>query len=594
MNILGLTTEGDSGATLVTDGKIVASINEERICRMKLVIGFPRGAIDETLRLADIGKDDVDAIFIASTKDLLADELEPFNGWFQHKSVGIGGILKTYGVSAFCRLGRNLPFIETAYYAMLKPSFEHRKKAIRRILREEFGFKCPIEFVDHHFCHIASAYYTSGFQNSLGVSIDGGGDALSALVYSIDDGKFEELHRVSAYNSLGNYYAYVTHLCGFKAMKHEGKITGLSAHGEPKYVDLLDGFITEKNGTFINKGGVASRAAIAKLQKSLPQGWKREDLAASIQRHTEDLTVRFVQHWLKASGQTKVAAAGGVFANVRINQDVLEIPECSNFFVHPHMGDGGLATGAALAACNEMILDPPMARCHDSISDVYLGGDLLDHEIDIILDKHGIEAEEIDGDLADYVAGLLAEGYVVARASGRMEYGPRALGNRTIMYHPTDPSVNTWLNERLNRTEFMPFAPATLFEEAHRCFTQLDGAEHASEFMTITSPCTDYAKEHMPGVVHIDGTARPQLVKKEINPGFHAIIKAFFEKTGLPAVINTSFNMHEEPIVSNANDCVRAFLDGKIDYLILGDRLIRHPNPVEHQLTPVATLDRIR
>jgi carbamoyltransferase len=169
-----------------------------------------------------------------------------------------------------------------------------------------------------------------------------------------------------------------------------------------------------------------------------------------------------------------------------------------------------------------------------------------------------------------------------------MEYGPRALGNRSILYQPTDPSVNDWLNVNLRRTEFMPFAPAIRMEAREACFTNGVGAWHSAEFMTVTFHCTPWMRKHMSGVVHLDGTARPQLVRREVNPGYYRIIEEFERRTGLPGIINTSFNMHEEPIVCTADDCVRAFLEGNLDYLALGRHLIAHPRRVERPLRPVA------
>jgi carbamoyltransferase len=406
-------------------------------------------------------------------------------------------------------------------------------------------------------------------------------------VYAVRQGRFEYLHEVSAFNSLGNYYAYATHLCGFRAMKHEGKVTGLAAHGEPKYVPLLDEFITEHGGSFVNRGGVVNRAAIEKLARVLPLGWTREDLAASIQRHFEDLAARFVRHWLRVSGLADVALAGGVFANVRVNQEILAIDECDRIFVHPHMGDGGLAAGAALAACVPRTLDRPLRACPEPLPDAFLGTSLTDKEIGDVLHRHALRSEELSEPLEEVIAELLMRGHVVARAHGAMEYGPRALGNRSILYHPTDATVNDWLNARLQRTEFMPFAPALLHEQRHRCLEQLSGGEHAAEFMTVTCPCTPWMRQAMPGVVHLDHTARPQLVRRDRHADFHRIIAAFYRRTGLPAVINTSFNMHEEPIVCSAEDCVRAFLAGQLDCLAIGNHLVVHPRGVTRRLIPV-------
>lgn len=586
MRVLGLGTEGDSGAAIVEEGRIVAAVNEERVSRMKLVEGFPRGSIRDVLRLAGCTIDHLDAILIGSTSDVFVDELTPFDGWFQRPVDSVGAVVKKV-TGKFARYRDALPFLETGYYALLAPSFAYRRRALRRVLRDEFGARCPIRFVDHHFAHATSTYFGSGFDDALVVSIDGGGDGKSAAVYAVRDGRFERLHEVSAYNSLGNYYAYVTRLCGFKAMKHEGKITGLSASGEPRFVPLLREFIDEVDGTFVNRGRVASYEAVKELDRRLPAGWAREDLAASIQRHTEELTRRFVSYWARRSGLSNVALAGGVFANVRVNQEVHELPEIDAIAVHPHMGDGGLPVGAALAACVPGVLDETMLADGHPLPDVYLGSGLADGEVRDALRRADLSPEPLERPIEEEVAGLLADGCVVARASSRMEYGPRALGNRSILYQPADPSVNDWLNRKLDRTEFMPFAPAVLYEERGRCFENLRGAEHPAEFMTVTFRCTEWMRRHLPGVVHIDGTARPQLVRRERNPSFHRIIEAFRARTGLPAIINTSFNMHEEPIVRSADDCVRAFLAGNLDYLAIGDHLVRHPQGVTHPMRPV-------
>ncbi|MFO7260844.1 MAG: carbamoyltransferase C-terminal domain-containing protein [bacterium] len=586
MRVLGLGTEGDSGAAVVEDGRILAAVNEERLSRLKLVEGFPRGSIQEVLRRTGTSIADLDAVLVASTNDLFVNELRPFDGWFQHRIDGVGTYLKR-ATGKFARYRDQLPFLETGYYALLTPSFLYRRWAIRRILRNEFGVRCPIRFVDHHLAHIASAYFTSGYDDALVLSVDGGGDGKSALVYAVRHGRFERLHEVSSYNSLGNYYAYVTHLCGFKAMKHEGKITGLAAHGEPRYVDLLREFIDEQDGTFINKGKVAAFEALRELERRLPRGWTREDLAASIQRHTEDVVRRFVRYWASRTGLRNLALAGGVFANVRVNEEVLNLPEVDRVFIHPHMGDGGLPVGAALAACIPGILDQTMPRDPEPLVDVYLGPDLTEGDIAEALSRAGLVPESVDGPIEERIADLLVEGYVVARASGRMEYGPRALGNRSILYHPTDRTVNDWLNKNLRRTEFMPFAPSVLAEAADDCFENLEGGEHAAEFMTITFHCTPWMRARMEGVVHLDGTARPQLVRRDRNPSYYRIIEAFYRRTGLPGVINTSFNMHEEPIVCTAADCVRAFLDGYLDYLAIGPYLVKHPRGVTHALRPV-------
>ena len=589
MKVMGVGAEADSGAAVVEDGRILAAINEERLSRLKLVVGFPRSAIREALRLSGTDVSELYAVVVAGQRELLVDELRPFDGLFEHweSKRGLGGLIKRVA-GTFSLYGRRFPFLQRAYYMALTPSFVRRRRALRRILREEFGVRCPIIFADHHLCHVASAYFTSGFDDALVVSLDGGGDGRSGLLYSVRDGSFEYLHETSAYNSLGNYYAYVTHICGFKAHKHEGKITGLAAYGEPKYLSLLKEFVDEVDGTLANKGGVVFTEAVRALERRLPKEWKREDLAASIQHHFEDVICRLLGHWRAASGMSSIALAGGVFANVRVNEEVLELPGVERVFVHPGMGDGGLCVGAALAACIPGILDVPMPWRPDPLPHVYTGADLAESEISDAMRRAGLTPVQLEVSLEETIAELLAQGYVVARADGRMEYGPRALGNRSILYQPTDPTVNDWLNDNLRRTEFMPFAPAIRMEARERCFENGSGAWHSAEFMTLTFHCTPWMVRHMPGVVHLDGTARPQLVRREVNPSYYKIIEEFERRTGLPGIINTSFNMHEEPIVCTADDCVRAFLEGKLDYLALGDYLIAHPSGVDRPLRPVA------
>jgi carbamoyltransferase len=263
--------------------------------------------------------------------------------------------------------------------------------------------------------------------------------------------------------------------------------------------------------------------------------------------------------------------SGGVVANVKFNQRVKELPGVEKIFIHPNMGDGGCGTGAA------MLQFAGNSRLHDPLPDVFLGPSHTDDEIASVLQESQLPFERYDP-IEPKIAQLIASGKVVGRFNGKMEYGPRALGNRSILYHAKEPDVNQWLNQRLGRTEFMPFAPATLYEERHKCYKNIDGADYAAQFMTITFDCTEFMRRECPAAVHVDGTARPQLVTATSNPSFHKIITEYHRLTGIPSVINTSFNMHEEPIVCSPEDAVRAFLQGNIEYLAIGPFLVAHPS----------------
>jgi carbamoyltransferase len=272
---------------------------------------------------------------------------------------------------------------------------------------------------------------------------------------------------------------------------------------------------------------------------------------------------------------------------VKFNQRVHELPEVDNIFIHPAMDDSGLSVGSALAALAEAPNQDPK-RLIQPLTNVYFGNQYNAEEIETAVKSADCQAEYLPN-IHESVARLLAEGHVVARFTGAMEYGPRALGHRTILYQTTDPSVNDWLNARLKRTEFMPFAPATLTEFAASRYEGIEGAMDPARFMTITFNCTEQMKRESPGVVHIDGTARPQLIDSKTAPDFYEILSAYHQMTGIPSLINTSFNMHGEPIVCTPDDAMRSFQAGNLDYLAIGNWLVKHPSLLEEeQLTAAA------
>ena len=574
MRVLGISDHFISGAAVVEDGRITAAVNEERLARKKMVMGFPRKSIEEALRIAGVKPEELDQVAIASQWGHFLDEYVDFDE-------GVFGVDEGVVRNLFFSMGSHLswlrskvPFAEKLYYDLRKPAFARRRQRIREVLREEFNITCPVEFVSHHLCHAAAAYQASGFEDGLMVTLDGAGDGHSSHVYEVTGGKWRHLHSVPSFDSLGDYYAYVTHISGFKAGKHEGKITGLAAYGEPIYRDIFDRFIRYRDGTIVNVGDTFRHAAIRKLTSALPADWSKKHLAATVQQVAEDITTDFVSHWKKLTGKEDIALAGGVFANVKINQRVHEIPGVESVFVYPAMSDEGIAAGAALVQWSNLTGKPRAAsgRCTDH---VYLGPEFSDREIAKALGDADVEYTRPKNNERE-VARLVSEGWVVARFAGRMEYGPRALGNRSILYRPDEPEVNDWLNKRLKRTEFMPFAPATLAEDADKYFVGVEGARDTARYMTITFDCTDLAKRTCQGVVHVDGTARPQLVNESDNPSYYRIIKEFKQLTGISSIVNTSFNIHEEPIVCTPQDAIRAFQKGHLDALAIGPFLAQN------------------
>ncbi len=567
------------GTALWEDGKLVYAIHEERLMRAKMATGFPHRAITQILEDTGTAPGEVDAVAVATVHEYFVPQAEGYDGWLRKDQ----GPLKEAMLSISGKIPRYFgarPFMKRSYYGLKTFLGRKRRRAIPKLLQAGWGLNCPVQFIDHHYAHACSAYFTGGRQRATIITMDGAGDHCCSHVYSAEDGRLTKLCALDSFDSVGNYYAYVTHICGFKAQKHEGKITGLAAYGEPIYADILKRFIDFRDGRIINTGQVFYWSAVEAMMRALPEGFKHQDLAASIQQVLEDVCGAYARHWVDRTGCGDVVLAGGVFANVKLNQRIHELNNVDSVFIHPGMGDEGLAVGAALALAAELSGRDNGRLQPGKLSDVYFGPSYSDRQIEQALRHQDVIFEHVP-EIEKRIAQLLAEGRVVARFDGRMEYGPRALGSRSILYQPTDPTVNDWLNKRLKRTEFMPFAPVTLADHAEGSYVNMDGARYPARFMTITFDCTDWMKKHCPAVVHVDGTARPQIIDQQTNPSYYRIIDEYRKITGLPTIINTSFNIHEEPIVCTPADAIRAFQIGHLDYLAMGPFLIPSEGNVE-------------
>lgn len=582
MIILGIVDTKPSAAAILINGKVASAIAEERLCRKKMASGMPRQAITLAMEKAGITAKDIDCVAVAQQAHQgFHSEPVPWRGWFEERPKSQKLVFDRLS-SKLAPVVGNMPISWEIHHQTKRFLSRGRLKKIPTLLQEVYDIKAPIAFYDHHYCHATSAYYTSNFQDALIVTLDGGGDGRSGSVYIGQQGKLSQLDRVDSFHSLGNFYSYITELCGFRAEKHEGKITGLAALGEPIYADILRQFIRyEEPGQIRYTIPMFHNSALKIIASKLPKDFDKAALAASVQLILEEIGTTFIQYWLRKTGKRDLAVAGGVFANVKFNQRVHELPEVDNFFVHPAMDDSGLSVGSALAAAAEQSdIDP--AKLVHRLPNVYLGLQFSNEDIERAMATAGCQGQ-YEENIAKVVAEKLAAGHVVARFTGGMEYGPRALGHRTIMYQTTDPSVNDWLNKRLERTEFMPFAPATLSEHAHDCYLNLKGAEDPARFMTVTFNCTDAMQKMSPSVVHVDGTARPQLVDPDTAPDFYQILQEYYQITGIPSLINTSFNMHEEPIVCSPEDAIRSFQQGNIDYLAIGNWLLANSVDVSSQ-----------
>lgn len=606
MIVLGLSPlDKDSHASLVVDGRALFAAGEERFSRVKQQAGFPARAIEAALEFAGVRAADVDAVaypFLdaegeraaierafaqdAAFEDafeppplepLLAQALarvperrEPIHGLSEPNFRMRKGAAK----EQFYRLAGTGPRasrfaarrIAKDWAARAIADHQHWQRELEAGL-ERLGLRGKLKRSEHHLSHAANAYYASGFERALVVTLDGYGTGLAGSVSLGEGGRLERLHGQRFPHSLGSFYEMVTSSLGFKPDRHAGKIVGLAAYGDPRVLSevLLSRVDRSQPGEF-----AIYQNLNVHLSRRLAAEFPVVDVAAAYQHVLERLACGYVSEWMKRTGARHVVLSGGVTANVKMNQRIHELEGVEGLFVYPNMGDGGCGTGLA------MHLSWP-GRVGATLEHVYLGPGFDEAQMKAAIDEAGLRAER-PADFAAFVARKLHEGVVVARFDGRMEYGPRALGNRSILYHGREPKVNQWLNQRLGRTEFMPFAPVTLWEAASKCYERVRGAAHAAEFMTVTFDCTDFMKRTCPAAVHVDGTARPQLIRREVNPGYYDILKEHEKLSGSPSLINTSFNMHEEPIVCSPRDAVRAFLDGRIDALAMGPFYVTNPN----------------
>jgi carbamoyltransferase len=606
MKVLGISPlDKDSTVTLVEDGRIVYAAAEERFTRVKLQDGFPWQALQQCLDDVRIEPDAVDRVIypflpwdeetrlfserLGRERDFLEEQESTQTNRLIREALtrvparhdSIPGLQepnermeKSFAKALAYRVLAGESVISRNIAKRGSDQWGREAKAFHKKWHEELeaglselGLLEKLKRVEHHSSHAANAYYTSGFDEALIVTLDGYGSGLSGSASIGREGRIERIHGVDFPHSLGTFYESVTSGLGFKPSRHEGKIVGLAAYGDPTVLKevLLSRFQVEEGNFRILE---SNNLYFARL---LASQFPKIDVAAAYQHVLELVATAYVAHYLAETGLRNVVLSGGVVANVKLNQRIRELPGVDQIFIHPNMGDGGCGTGAALL---EFLGNPAL---QERMPDAFLGPQSSEVAILESLRRAQLSFDHYPS-IEPKIAQLIAAGKVVARFNGRMEYGPRALGNRSILYHAREPEVNQWLNQRLGRTEFMPFAPATLYEHRHDCYTDVDGAEYAAEFMTVTFDCTDFMKRESPAAVHVDGTARPQLVTATSNPSFYAVLSEYHRLTGLPSVINTSFNMHEEPIVCTPDDAVRAFLQGNLDYLAIGDFVVPHPS----------------
>lgn len=552
----------DASAAVFEDYQLIAAVAEERLRRDKgWGNAIPWLAIDEVLQIAGWSRYDVDAI--AAIRAVF-----PLH-YFRFP------LLQDIGYTVRKHLGRGRT--ERDFAAI------HARTGIRdsnRLFRTDLflvenGFRpeTKLHFVNHHEAHGLAALFYTDWDNALVYTADGVGDNVSYSVRSLRDGKLachfggDEWLTVgrAPRNSLATAYGHATEAAGFRMWRHEGKLTGLAAWGQPTLTDRLACHFRLGDDGLIHSD-FANWKEMRATVHNICRGESRENIATSMQTLVEDLIPRAIAYWLERTGAERLALGGGLFANVRLNRLIAESLPVNEVFIFPAMGDDGLAVGAALCFLRDRDGIGTWLQQRRRLDNVYLGRN-FDGQIDACLaaDEH---VERLPGPPVAAATDRIQAGKVGAIFAGRMEFGPRALGARSIIASPSNAGINESLNKRLDRSEFMPFAPYVLEEDAARVFEIGPLNSYAARFMTITCAVKPEWRGRIPAVVHVDNTARPQIIRDSENQTFAAILREFRRRTGLPVLVNTSFNVHEEPIINRPQECRRALLEDRVDFVV--------------------------
>jgi carbamoyltransferase len=581
MNILGINAyHGNASAALVCDGKLIAAVEEERFNRVKYAAGFPAAAIRYCLKEAGINLSDIDHVAV------------PRN--------------------PYARLATKL------FYAIRMPSFA-RERA--RVLSKFTGIpdalaaafdsepaklKATFHRVEHHQAHLASSYFVSPFEHAALLSADGLGDFASSM-WGVGRGNRMQIDgSITFPHSLGLYYSAVTQYLGFLKFGDEYKVMGLSAYGEPKYTEAfrdvvrfspnsgefgfrlgLEYFTHHTSGPEMSwaesdktpvLGKVFSDALGKKLgtparQPDEPLEQRHRDMAASLQARLEEVYLGMLKKLADRTGARAVCLAGGVAFNCVANGKIFDQTPFEQVYVHPAAGDAGLAVGAAYYVWHQTLGKPrSFVMSHAYWGPSYATTEVRDAMRASAIPQGGFTITELsDHELMRQTAAIIAEAKILGWYQGRAEWGPRALGNRSIVADPRRPEMKEILNSRIKHREiFRPFAPSILAEKTAEWFSK----SHPSPFMTLAYSVLPDKRDKIPAPTHVDGTGRLQTVTTDANPRYHALIAEFERQTGVPVVLNTSFN-DNEPIVCRPEEAIDCFLRTKMDALVLGNLLIK-------------------
>jgi carbamoyltransferase len=563
VNILGIWDGHDAGAALLVDGKVAAAANEERFTRRKLEVDFPRLSISACLELAGIERSAVD--IVATTT---SDVAKAIGRLFPSTKEAYYQLRRRKAQpGALTDLRRRGKYLITEWKPNGLSRFASRWALDRALSGAGLG-RAALRVYDHHACHAAGAASASGFDSCLVVTIDGLGDGQAATVSRYREGRLQLVASTPARHSPGVFFEHVTHLLNMRELEDEGKVMALAdyasrvADTENPMLPLL----TARGATFLT--AVPGRSLERPLKKVL---WRfpNEQFASMAQRTLERACVAVVREGLRQTGERRVALAGGVASNIKVNRQIRQIEGVDDVFVFPHMGDGGLALGAALLASAE---GGGGEGARVSLEDLGLGPEYSESMMEDTLRAGGLHYQRC-ADLPGAVGRLLAGEKIVMWFQGRMEYGPRALGYRSVLARPDRPDLRDRLNLVLKRRVwYQPFCPSILERDGRHLLSDFSG--RPNRHMTMAYQVAPEYRPALSGVVSVDGSCRPQLVPEDAPGPFAALLREMRTHIGVGALLNTSFNIHGSPLVCSPREALDVFIEAGADALAMGPFLV--------------------
>jgi len=591
MEILGVYPGHNATAALLKDGQIVACVSEERFSGKKNHLGFPKQAIAWCLEFGGIESRQLDGVGLGF------QYLAPVFAPFVNEDTALSSLSRVHvGLKRYLLLLRQMeyrfpwlrPVRRFAYdigtFTIGRRAAERDRALLARYLGVDRGKLYPI---DHHCAHAVTAYYGSPYLNedALVLTLDGEGDRLCSTVSVVRNGRWQRIAQTRSDCSLGWIYLEATRYLGMKPGEDEYKLMGLAPYAsgdgvERAYAKLQDAIVLDPKNPLQFHSRFDTHETYRFLRQTM-DGVRFDHLAAAVQRLLEDRVVAWVKEAIRRTGLRTVVAGGGVFMNVKMNMRIGEMEEVERFFPFPTAGDESTPIGVCYWAALKQAERDGVSVELKPLRDLYLGPDFSEEEALGAIRKGGYHERyrlERPPDMEERIAELLAQKEVVARVAGRMEWGARALGNRSILAHPADPDVVKVINRMIKIRDFwMPFAPSILEERADDYV--VNPKRLPARYMAICFKTTPLGRQHLKAAMHpYDETVRPQLVRREDNPAYHRILKAFERRTGIGAVLNTSYNLHGEPLVLGPKEALRTFERSGLRYLALGPFLLEKPD----------------